>query len=190
MMPRPASERAGGPRAFETAEAFEAACAAYIEHAEPDTIERVESFKGARAAISMKRIPTWAGFASFIGVARCTISDWRNPNGQHHRPEYADALDMVETFIERVTLEEAFCGNANAVLGARFLGIADKQAIHSTVTATVAPRPATDPDDMPEHLHPDMPEDELQHLLDDGKQPLRYSRRQLNAGIPYLPAPK
>ena len=48
MMPRPASERAGGPRAFETAEAFEAACAAYIEHAEPDTIERVESFKGAR----------------------------------------------------------------------------------------------------------------------------------------------
>ncbi|PHR25057.1 MAG: hypothetical protein COA37_04840 [Hoeflea sp.] len=132
--------------------------------------------KVIRYDIEKHRIPSQSGFCEFCGISVHTFQTWIRGTRNEDLQEAANrAADM---FRNR-QIELGAAGAVVPVFAVRMAGLVEKQELqHTLETANRANQ--VDPDDIPNLVHPDAPiEDQL------AENPLLFSKRQLDAGVPY-----
>ena len=125
----------GAPRKFAGPEPlWEAFCdyLAYIE-ANPIQVEKIFSANAGivRTQVNRPRPPTWKGLAVFLGVGSSVVSYWRTK-----RKDLKDVTEMMQNAMFAIKFELAAAGLLNPSIIARKLGLAYKQQISATTTAS------------------------------------------------------
>lgn len=163
---------------FDSADDFRAACLDYFNWCDETPLEEENLFayKGSvtRAMANKPRVFTLSGLCTHVGIPRSRLRAYRERGG-----EWEDAVQMIDQILETQKFEYAAVNLMNASLISRDLGLTEK-----TETKLVESKPVeqVDPATVANLTHPDDPYEWNE------PRPL-YSREQLDAGIPFTPAP-
>lgn len=168
----------GRPRAIPDADALLDAADAYIKWADENPIlknrSQLHDGKPIKWTEQIKRPLTKMGFQAFLGISERTM--YRLLHDEvNERPEIAEVAAAIFAMFDSDLLEGGVVKLYDGPLVSRVLQLAD------TVNSNVPPPtggPSIDPKDIPNLVHPDDPDP-------FGENPLRFSQRQLDAGVPY-----
>lgn len=144
------AEGFGREKIFETPRDLVDKASEYFQWVEDNPIVADKVFgTGLRMPVNHPRAPTIEGFCAFAGIGRSTWGDYSKRDG------FAEACELVQTFMFRAKLEGAAAGVFNAQIITRELGLVDRAEL-TNPDGNMAPpnviilRAAQFPDDFPD----------------------------------------
>lgn len=125
--------RRGKPPAYSDPDELAEDVIKYLRWVSENPLVKAKAFgTGLVMQEKVKRYPTVAGCAIFIGVAPRTWRDWKKPD----HPLQETVL-WAEGMMRQIKLEGAAAGIFNSVIVARDLGLKDKSEVDKSVTVNV-----------------------------------------------------
>lgn len=166
----------GRPFAIPDAQALLDAAEAYVAWAESNPIKKNRSQLHDGVPVhwteDIKRPLTRMGFMAFLGISERTLYRMLDPAKRDE--EFIATAEAVFKTFDSDLLEGGVTKVYDGALISRILQLADN--VNTNVPPPLAS--AVDQDDVPNLVHPDDPDPY-------GENPLRFSKRQLDAGVPF-----
>lgn len=125
---RAASDLAGRPRIFETADQLRAACEAYFDWTDDNPLYRDElvTFQGrsSHEPVALMRAMTLRAMCQHMGISERVWKKWRDD-----REDLRDVIEWAESVIYCWKFEGAAAGQLNPMVITRELGLAEKSEL-------------------------------------------------------------